>query len=228
MTSAQFIDSVLRLQPRTAAFDCDGTLWAGDSGQDFFYWEIEEGIVPAEVARWAIPRYADYKAGKVDEETMCGEMVTINGGVEDAVLRRAARRFFDQRVSPRIFPAMQELTRRLAADGCELWAVSSTNLWVVAEGASRFGIRRERVLAASVYIEDGLATSRLIHVPTGSGKARALAAGVPTLDAAFGNSVHDLALLELARHPFLINPNPDLRTIGVSRRWPVFDPPAPA
>jgi len=227
MTPERFIDSVLRLRPRTAAFDCDGTLWAGDSGQDFFYWEIEEGIVPAEVARWAIPRYADYKAGKVDEATMCGEMVTVNAGVEEETLRRAAHRFFEQRIRRRIFPALQELTRKLADAGCELWAVSSTNQWVVAEGASRFGIPSERVVAASVHIQDGRATDRLMAVPTGPEKARALAARLRSLDVAFGNSVHDLALLELARHRFIVNPSPDLRTIATTRSWPIFDAPPP-
>lgn len=227
MTADQFIATVLRLQPRTAAFDCDGTLWAGDSGQDFFYWEIEEGLVPAAVARWAIPRYADYKAGKVPEEVMCGEMVTINAGVEEERLRTAARHFFDQHVARRIFPALQELTHRLSATGCDLWAVSSTNIWVVAEGAGRFGIPPDRVLAASVSVEDGRATARLIHVPTGPVKASAVAARIPELDAAFGNSVHDLALLETAHHPFVVNPHPDLRSIALSRGWPVFDPPPP-
>ena len=40
-TAKQFIDSVLRLRPRVAAFDCDGTLWSGDAGEGFFDWEIK-------------------------------------------------------------------------------------------------------------------------------------------------------------------------------------------
>ena len=227
MTPEQFIESVLSLQPQVAAFDCDGTLWAGDSGQDFFYWEIEEGIVPPDVARWAIPRYADYRLGKVGEETMCGEMVTINAGLEEETVRRAAKRFYDQRIATRVFPAMLELARRLAAAGCELWAVSSTNIWVVAEGASRFGIARDRVLASSVYVDGGRVTSRLIHVPTGLVKAEVLLAQVPRIDAAFGNSIHDLALLESARRPFVVNPTPDLRNVARARKWPVFEPPHP-
>ena len=42
--------------------------------------------------------------------------------------------------------------------------------------------------------------------------------------AVFGNSMHDLAMLELARNPFVINPNPDLQEIGVARGWPVYWP----
>ncbi len=70
LTSQQlmFIDSVLALKPTLAVFDCDGTLWSGDAGADFFYWEIEHGIVSREVGEWARERYKAYRAGKVSEE----------------------------------------------------------------------------------------------------------------------------------------------------------------
>ena len=151
-----FVQSVLGLKPRVAVFDCDGTLWSGDAGADFFYWEIDRGLISREVAEWAIPRYDDYKRGQVDEETMCGEMVTIHKGVPEVDIRKAAAEFFSEMLSPRVFPEMRELTHCLAERGCELWVVSSTNNWVIAEGARRFNIPPERVLAACVACEDGV------------------------------------------------------------------------
>lgn len=65
--SQEFIASALRLAPRVAAFDCDGTLWAADSGMEFFYWEIEQRLIPKDVAAWVVPRYAEYMAGRVEE-----------------------------------------------------------------------------------------------------------------------------------------------------------------
>ena len=62
--AVDFINSVLRLQPKFAVFDCDGTLWAGDAGEGFLDWELKRGVVSDEVVRWARPRYADYKSGK--------------------------------------------------------------------------------------------------------------------------------------------------------------------
>ena len=38
------------------------------------------GLLSDEVANWARTRYVEYKAGKVSEEQMCGEMVTIHRG----------------------------------------------------------------------------------------------------------------------------------------------------
>ena len=76
------------------------------------------------------------------EEEICGEMVTMNRGVSCKLLRRAAREFFSEVVSQRVSsPKCRELTRRLAAQGCDLWAVSSTNNWLVEYGTRQFAIR---------------------------------------------------------------------------------------
>lgn len=221
----KFAESVLALQPRVAVFDCDGTLWNGDCGADFFYWEIERGLLPKNIVDWAVPRYADYKAGKVAEDVMCGEMVTINAGLAMQTLEEAAEEFFSSVVEPRIFPEMLRLTRELASTGCDIWAVSSTNDWVVREGVKRFGIRSSRVLAAAVHVEDGLLTNRLVRVPSGPGKAAAIkeVIGKP-VDVCFGNSIHDLEMLEVALRPFIVNPNPDLEKLAQEKNWPVYWP----
>ena len=70
---------------------------------------------------------------------------------------------------------MLDLTHRLGEQGCELWAVSSTNNWVVEAGASRFRIARDHVLAACLHHEDGRATGRLHRVPTGRLKQKQFA-----------------------------------------------------
>lgn len=225
-SSAQaFLDSVLFLRPAIAVFDCDGTLWSGDSGADFFYWEVKRGLLPPKVAEWALARYDDYKRGNVGEERMCGEMVTIHHQIPERLLEDAAADFFAEIVEPRIFPEMLQLTRELRDLGCDLWAVSSTNIWVVREGAGRFGIRPENVLAACVHVEQGLATDRLHRVPSGPAKATALKEVLgKQVDACFGNSIHDLAMLEVARRPFVVNPNADLEKIAMARNWQIYWP----
>jgi phosphoserine phosphatase len=217
-SAAKFVESVVALHPAIAVFDCDGTLWSGDSGRDFFYWEMERELVSAEVAAAMRARYRLYESGELGEEPMCGEMVTMHNGLSIADLHRAAEEFFVEVVATRIFPEMLELTHRLDEQRCELWAVSSTNNWVVEAGASRFRIPRNRVLAACLHHEEGLATNRLHRVPTGDLKAMAIREliGRP-VDGVFGNSVHDQAMLEIAVHPFCINPNPDLEKVAIAK-----------
>jgi phosphoserine phosphatase len=223
--AGQFVESVLTLKPSIAVFDCDGTLWSGDAGADFFYWEIERGIVSREAGEWARARYKEYEAGIVGEEQMCGEMVTLNQGISHQALQQAANEFFEQVVSHRIFPELRELTLRLKQQGCELWAVSSTNNWVVEAGAERFGIAADHILAACVHLEDGNVSDRLIRVPTDELKAIAIREVIAKpMEAVFGNSIHDLAMLEMAKYPFCVNPNPDLEQVARERGWIVHWP----
>jgi phosphoserine phosphatase len=222
---SQFIESVLRLEPRIATFDCDGTLWSGDAGEGFFSWELQQGLVPEQVVQWARPRYADYRAGKVAEEVMCGEMVTMHGGMREDVVQQAATTYFNQRFVENIFPEMHSLVERLHAAGCEVWAISSTNLWVICAATTHFGISPERILAASVGVRDGMITGQLIRVPSGPGKPQAIREMVPGVpDCAFGNSIWDREMLEMAKHAFAINPNPDLKEIALARGWRVYHP----
>ncbi len=115
----EFLESVLRLEPRVAAFDCDGTLWSGDAGETFFDWEIRQGIVSPEIATAMRARYAEYKAGKVSEDEMCGEMVTMHRGMTEAVMMAAATDFMEHAFPGRIFPGMRDVVSRLQENGCE-------------------------------------------------------------------------------------------------------------
>jgi len=224
-TKHNFLESVLRLEPRVAAFDCDGTLWSGDAGETFFDWEIRNGVVPAEVGVAMRARYAEYKAGKVSEDDMCGEMVTMHKGISDAAMMQAASEFMSRSFPGFIFPEMQELVARLQESGCEVWAVSSSNEWVIRAGVKPFGIPENRILAARAELEDGIVTDRLVRVPSGPGKPQALRQVVgKEVDAAFGNSRWDTEMLAVARHPFVINPNPDLEATARERRWPIYFP----
>jgi len=223
--SADFVESVLHLHPQLAVFDCDGTLWAGDAGERFFDWELRRDLLSDNVAQWARARYADYKAAKVTEDDMCGEMVTIHRGLAESDLLLAAKQFFDENFVRQIFPEMQALVRQLQRSGCDVWAVSSTNEWVIRAAMDHFGIDKKKILAASVEIENGQISDRLIRVPSGEGKPRAIRDVIgKDPDAAFGNSRWDAGMLAIARHAFAVNPNPDLEQMARERGWTIYRP----
>jgi phosphoserine phosphatase len=156
---------------------------------------------------------------------MCGEMVTMHQGIPERKLMDAAVRFFDRFFVVQIFPEMRELVRRLQENGCEIWAVSSSNEWVIRAGMKHFGIPESRILAAKVELDHGVATERLIRIPSGAGKPQALRENVgKEIDAAFGNSRWDTEMLAMAKNAVAVNPNPDLEATARERDWRIYFP----
>jgi phosphoserine phosphatase len=239
LTTAEFHARVRALNPRTAVFDCDGTLWSGDAGSSFMRYTMGLMDAPPLLSPsqldWMQRRYDGYKAGTVSELAICGEMVQVYASIPVADLRAAAATFFRTHVEPNIFPEMLALVTELQANGCDIWAVSSTNDWVIEEGVQRFHIPASRVLSARVATANGLATATLLDVPTDEGKvaslsANGIAAGITAPDAVFGNSVHDAAMLAIARSQggvsgaFPVNPTPALLQRAAAEAWPVYFP----
>jgi phosphoserine phosphatase len=225
MTTTEFQQAVLSMEPRVAAFDCDGTLWSGDAGSGFMKWTIEQGLLSREAIAWLDQRYQGYKRGEVSEVAICGEMVQVYRGLREDEIRAAAREFFEGHIAPNIFPEMLALVEALQAQGTEIWAVSSTNDWVIEEGVKRFGISHSRVLSARVASIDGLVTGQLLDVPTDEGKVASLKrAGVAAPDVVFGNSVHDAAMLAMAARAFPVNPTAALIEYSERVGWPVYYP----
>lgn len=224
-TAEELHRKVLGMKPQVAVFDCDGTLWSGDSGLGFMNWSLEQGIVSRSTSDWIDTRHRAYRAGEVSEAQMCGEMVQIYAGLREPELIEAAARYVKRFIEPQFFPEMLSLVEALRAQGAQLWAVSSTNKWVVTEGAKAFGIPADHILAAEVAVVDGIITSDLLDVPTGEGKAASLRRkGLNRPDVVFGNSVHDRAMLEIANLAVAVNPSPALLESASRNGWGFFQP----
>ena len=231
LTTPEFQNAVHALAPRVAVFDCDGTLWSGDAGSSFTRWSIDQGLLSADAVAWLDERYRGYLSGKVSELAICGEMVQVYRGLSESDMRAAAAEFFSTQIERNIFPEMLDLIRQLQAANTEIWAVSSTCDWVIEEGVSRFDIPPNRVLAARVAIANGLVTDTIQDVPTDEGKVAALArVGITAPHAVFGNSIHDAAMLAIARTQkgtsgaFPVNPNAALLQRSARENWAVYYP----
>ncbi len=227
LPSAEFHQAVLHPVPRVAVFDCDGTLWSGDAGSEFMKWTIESGLVSREVVDFVDRRYRAYLRGEVSELAICGEMVQMYQGLQEDEMRRVAKVYVAEFIHARIFPELRRLVEQLHLTGTEIWAVSSTNNWVIEEGVRELGISADHVLAARVACANGVVTNALVAVPTDEGKVTALRqAGVLAPDVVFGNSVHDAAMLALAGRPFAVNPTQALAEHARQVGWPIYLPAA--
>ncbi|GGA60288.1 hypothetical protein GCM10011507_09820 [Edaphobacter acidisoli] len=225
LATEQFHQAVRDLNPAVAVFDCDGTLWSGDAGSSFMNWTLERGLVSRDMVDWINRRYLGYQHGEVNELAICGEMVQMYQGLRESEMRHAARDFFAERIERNIFPEMLALVNELRAKGVDIWAVSSTNDWVIEEGVTRFGIPPNRVLAARVEVRDGIVTETVLDVPTDEGKVVSLARmGIITPDAVFGNSIHDAAMLAISRRAFPVNPTAALLEQSAREGWAVYYP----
>ncbi len=225
LSTPDFHASVHALTPKVAVFDCDGTLWSGDAGSGFMHWTIQTGLLSRDAIGWLDDRYRLYTRGEIDELTICGEMVQVYRGLREQEIRAAAAEFFRTRIESNIFPEMRDLIRALQQSDVDIWAVSSTNDWVIEEALTRFNIAPNRILAARVQVADGLITDTLLDIPTDEGKVASLhRAGITHPDAVFGNSIHDAAMLSIARRAFPVNPTPALISYSAERGWPIFYP----
>jgi phosphoserine phosphatase len=188
-------------------------------------WTLEQGIVSRSTADWIDTRHRAYRAGQVSEVQICGEMVQIYAGLREAELRAIAARYVKEFVEPKVFGEIAALVDELRQRGTDIWAVSSTNKWVICEGVRLFGIPEERILAAEVAVKDGIITADLVDVPTDEGKAVSLErVGLSRPDAVFGNSIHDVAMLEMAVHAFPINPSAGLLEVAAKHGWGYYRP----
>ena len=223
-TAQEFKRLVLDCNPKVAVFDCDGTLWGGDAGYGFMEWSLEQGLVSRSTSDWIDTRHRAYRAGKGERRG--------NLRRDGADLCRTARPGIArccgpvrQGICPRShLPGDGGSGGHAASHGVELWAVSSTNRWVVAEGIRDFGIPEVISLPRK-------SASRRPHHQRNPPRAHrcgqggsAQAGGLATPDAVFGNSIHDLAMLEMSTHPFPVNPSPALLEAAAKNGWGYFRP----
>ena len=120
---------------------------------------------------------------------------------------------------------MAALVAALRQAGVEIWAVSSTNRWVVAEGVRDFGIPEDRVLAAEVRVVDGLITSEIVDVPTDEGKAAALKrVGLPLPTRSSATPFTTWPCSRWRAIAFPVNPSPALLEAAAKNGWGYFRP----
>ena len=178
------------------------------------------------IISWARPRYAAYRAGQVPEEVMCGEMVTMHRGLKEEKVQQACDTYFAQSIAPNIFPEMRQLIERLRASQCDIWAVSSSNQWIIRSGMRYFGIPDNRILAAEVAIHNGVITDRLIRVPSGPGKTEAIRSvlqiPLPIAPSETPSGIAKCWPCQNMHSPSI--PNPDLKEIAIANSWRIYQP----
>ena len=181
-------------------FDADGTIWAGDVGEAFLKWQLENSMLQPEQTFMINQKWAQFEAGSVSDEEIWTLAATGQAGLQATDVAEVADRFFRDTHTNMIFEPIRDSIRSLLAGGVDVWIVSASQKWIVEAGASRFGIDPSHVIAVTPIVEDGVITSEPVQpVPYGEGKSVAIRETIGrTPDIVLGNSEGDVPMLRLA------------------------------
>jgi phosphatidylglycerophosphatase C len=231
---AQIDEERERAPDGAVAFDGDGTLWAGDVGEDLFAALLAHGRLEA-VAHEALAReareaslddsgtaveiagriHAAYLAGAFPEERVCEIMTWACAGWLRSEIDALAERVLDATgFESRLHGEALRVVSWARERGIALHLVSASPRAIVHAAARRLRFDLANVSSASEVVgEDGVVAPRVHRpIPYGQGKVVRLRerAGQRPLYAAFGDSGFDVPMLAASRVPVMIRPKPSL------------------
>lgn len=225
------------------AFDADGTIWAGDVGEDYFHYFLERApllepaarAVEAHAEAHGIARGADahatlravwdaYRHDRFPEDVVCEMVAWCAAGRSradvEALARAAVAPDLASRLRPELAPVLDWVR---AHPEVEAWVVSASPRFVVDAALEALGDRLPLSRARVVGIEplwsgDVMLPEVARPISYAQGKVSCLRAHVgparPLLGA-FGDSGFDAALLSTADVPVGVRPKPRLVEAGV-------------
>lgn len=211
-----------------AIFDLDYTLLRGDSDHAWNQFLVEQHIVDGATYQRENNRYyAEYQAGTLDIHQYLAFALQPLTQHDPATLATWHRQFMQSKIEPMITPAARALVDKHRQRGDTLLIITSTNRFVTAPIAREFGI--DHLLATEPEFTDGRFTGRVTGTPCfREGKVARLkewlAAQRESLDDSwcYSDSHNDLPLLQFARHPVAVNPDPTLTEEARARGWPIL------
>jgi phosphatidylglycerophosphatase C len=222
------------------AFDADGTLWAGDVGNDVFEAAIAMRFMQPVVtpmlrdlltSQEVTPRsddpnaladqlYEAYREGKIPDGPMFDAMTCALAGHSSRDLLVFCRGALGgARLERRVFSDVAEVVAWAKRVGVGVTVVSASPREAVVAGVALLGLQPDEVIAQTLATRDGLLEPRLDGAPVfGPGKVTHLnaTANGSTLLAAFGDSAHDIHMMRIAALGVGVAPSAGLIAEGPS------------
>ena len=222
-------DPNLRAEPQPAAFfDLDRTIIPGSSMSDFGFAAWKAGIIDPlavwpDLVKGAIFNWVG-ESESVADRTLPRIMSTLAGHSREELLelRGPLIESMLEQARPETLRLL-ELHRKMGRD---CYIVSASAIELVEELAEVLGFTG--AIATEAEVVDGVYTGELTTpFRHGEGKARAIAKLADeknydlSLSFAYGDSYHDLPMLELVGIPIAVNPDTKLADVAFERGWPV-------
>ena len=231
---AQF-DQLLDTRPTLLAFDADGTLWSGDVSDDVFLdacrenWLLDDarlalktlaeslGISGAGNASEIGLRLLDAsQRGLLEESMLFASMTWCYAGrtiqeLTDHAATVLSRKSLPLRLRTELMGVLEWAARR--AVRCVV--VSASPQPIVEWGAAQCGFASNLVIGTSPMILDGVISDHLVEpVPVSAHKCECLKrhSGGHRVLAAFGDSIYDFEMLDIAEIAVAVRPKPALHS----------------
>jgi HAD superfamily hydrolase (TIGR01490 family) len=216
---------------KLALFDLDNTLLNGDSDFEWSQFLIRIGVLDRELFEAKnLEFYEQYKAGTLDIQKFLDFQLKPLSRHPRSTLDEWHRQFMRESALPMITQPARDLVKHHQEAGDVCIIITATNRFVTAPIASEFGI--EHLIATEPEQNGEEFTGGVAGVPSfREGKITRLDMWLAkrgwTLDSFaettfYSDSLNDLPLLNLVRHPVAVNPDPTLLAHAQQHGWRVI------
>jgi HAD superfamily hydrolase (TIGR01490 family) len=212
-------------------FDLDHTLLDGDTDILWCDFLLQRGAIDRaqfEARNKLLER--EYQAGTVSAQTFSEFYVSTLAGRTRAHWEPMRREFLDSVIAPRIGRAAHDLVARHRSAGDLVVLTTATNRFLAELTAAHLGL--PHLIATDCEMADeGHFTGRIAGtLNMRDGKVTRLhewlaAQRMDLRDCEstfYSDSINDLPLLSMVRHPVAVNPDMRLAAIAAERGWPVL------
>ncbi len=221
--------------PPLVVADLEGTCTSGETWRAVGRWLVEHGR-RGRYRRFLAPRLAALplvRLGAISRQAFrdrwIRDLARLLDGLTAVDLEALARQIVEDELWPKRRVAVVEALEAAAADGARVVIASGTYEPMLAGFVARLAAGPAGPvvgLGTPLQMADGRTTGRLVgRVGTGSLKAdrvSELAAGAP-VRVAYGDSLADAPLLELAAEAIAVAPDRELRALAIRRGWRILD-----
>jgi HAD superfamily hydrolase (TIGR01490 family) len=216
---------------KLALFDLDNTLLNGDSDFEWSQFLIRIGILDRELFEVKNQAFYDqYKAGTLDIHEFLDFQLKPLSRHSRKTLNEWHDQFMCESVLPMVTQKARDLVRRHLDAGDLCVIITATNSFVTGPIAREFGI--EHLIATEPEQREGEFTGRVADVPCfREGKITRLNNWLGqrgwTLESFedstfYSDSLNDLPLMKLVRHPVAANPDETLRGHAQQHGWRII------
>jgi phosphoserine phosphatase len=226
--------------PSLVAADLEGTCTSGETWRGVGRWLAAHGR-RGRYRRFLAPRLAALplvRLGAISRQAFrdrwIRDLARLLDGLTAGELEDLAREIVEDELWPQRRVSVVDALEAAASDGARVVIASGTYQPVLAAFVARLASGPAGPvigLGTPLGMEDGRTTGRLAgRVGTGSLKAERvseLAGGAP-VRAAYGDSLADAPLLELAAEAIAVAPDRELRALAIARGWRILDEPGEA